>query len=246
MKEFKNVISPNKLKLQDDFYMPLFLSHRKRNRVLVNEKPHENQQEAKRGLEFENTESIAKQSKSIRQIPQEPLHCTSKLEHENPYAKKYKSYRRDRTKSVPIVKAIEVHPNKTKNDAVEASDRKDMSSEKEPERNEIAKDSQTASSEKPDLKMKIQYHSHVRPKRKVIVQEKDDFVYGITLPSKKRARTLSPTVITNVKILKAEKESITLDLIRKDVEPLGEYHFLILARFDIAIVSYFSKLKKVP
>ena len=216
MKEFRNVLSPNKLKLQDDFYMPLFLSHHKRNRDLVHEKSQECHQITKRTLELDKPVITQNDNKQIAQSVKKPLLSSLKFENENPYAKQYKSYRRDRTKSVPLPCQTAVELHKDEKVIVEKNAKlDDMPSKAECENSEAIKGSQIPSNEKQNLKMKIQYQSHIRPKRKVIAPERDDYVYGITLPSKRRAQAESPTVITNVKILKSDEDINT-------PEPLGK------------------------
>ena len=208
-------MSPNKLKFQDDFYMPLFLSHRRRNRDLVLEKAGKLEKETRKSLDAltsDNKCEVGKKKKTVDCIKNIQGEFNS-MELDNPYAKTYKSYRRDRSRSFPLpVPKSELkveNKEQTENKApagrqltdemviasTHGSDAAGMTVEKKD--NECTK---TAESQV-GLIMKIHYQSHVRPKRKVIVQEKDDFVYSITLPSKKRARTLSPTVITSAKIL---------------------------------------------
>ena len=232
LKEFRNVLSPNKLKFQDDFYMPLFLSHRKRNRDHVQEKPQECRQDTKKTVEVKASVDTSKQTEIIAESPQRPFQHVTKFEQENPYAKQYKSYRRERTKSVPLPIGNDKERHKGNNAVAEKIVKTDMPAKGELDRSGSTKGVQITSSEKPNLKMKIQYHSHVRPKRKVIVQESDDYVYGITLPSKKRARTLSPTVITNVKILKTNKEINKSELLGNggviNNESLGKLSFICL------------------
>eukprot|EP00795_Rhopilema_esculentum_P016718 gene16718-8170_t len=240
LKEFRSVMSPNKLKFQDDFYMPLFLSHRRRNRDLVLEKAGKLEKETRKSLDAltsDNKCEVGKKKKTVDCIKkvQEEFNF---MELDNPYAKTYKSYRRDRSRSfpLPVPKSELKLENKEQTETkvpvrCQLTDEMGIASKHCSDAAELAvekKDNQctkTAESQV-GLKMKIHYQSHVRPKRKVIVQERDDFVYSITLPSKKRARTLSPTVITSAKILQRGP-------IADEVYPMQEKAPLEAAREDV-------------
>ena len=269
-------MSPNKLKFQDDFYMPIFLSHRKRNRDIA----------------LERTTKIHKESTMVasNQILDSMVECATKratnvvpktqiepkmVEAENPYAKKYKSYRRDRSRSSnePQPTAKEIYhghtgsgrptirdivpkmpvsydgssgddilkeqlsmgsekdlmhrPGDKEEEAIQRIPLKeqliqgaektemtviDITNDEMVENTSEAKHSSSVSPHS-DLKMKIRYQRHVRPKRRVVVPEHQDFVYNFPLPNRKRARTLSPTIITDAKILReqTDDEVVLLD-----------------------------------
>ena len=226
------------MKFQDDFYMPLFLSHHKRNRDLASKKSEGLEKDTKKALDFKNYASTSKHArKSITdQDSRKSLRVMSKVDIENPYAKQYKSYRRNRTKSVPLSATYNDNNCDSEGKVSESNDYKvDLLSEAESRENASNSECQFTSDQQPNLKMKIHYESHVRPKRKVIVQEKDDYVYGITLPSKKRARTLSPTVITNAKILRGDigdsNEEVLQGKVVTDDKLLGGLYFYLYHTF---------------
>lgn len=215
-------MSPNKLKFQDDFYMPLFLSHRKRNRDIALSKSEESHVEIDRSVEIRDSEEMPIYTeKDLNEDSDKGHHESSKAEYSNPYAKQYKSYRRDRTRSLPQTSSKSYKAIANENCNNDRSSQKCSSSELQLDANDEKRDNQ------PDLKMKIHYESHVRPKRKVTVQEKDDYVYEITLPSKKRAHVSSPTVITNATILADGKDSSDQSLYAEETfvkdEFLGEF-----------------------
>lgn len=218
-------MSPNKLKFQDDFYMPLFLSHRKRKSYsdIKLSKHGEQIQQVNKSSNLKNIEKTSMQVNSYlarvscdgQVVGQE----ISKTEYENPYAKQYNSYRKDRTKSLPITtrkigKSIKSYK--------KIKDRN--ASEKELYSDVSGKGIHPSSEKQHDLKMKIHFESHARPKRKVIVQERDDYVYGITLPSKRRSYLVSPKVITNAKVLKNSQNMGNEELIPEETM-MGDQFF---------------------
>ena len=273
-------MSPNKLKFQDDFYMPLFLSHRKRNRDIALEQITKMQKESTTVASDQVLHRMVENStkKATNVVPK--VQVQSKMvETENPYAKKYKSYRRDRSKSslepkltgrktsdchtctgvsttrelapkIPVAnydnnaegvlkeqlsfasqKDLAHRQGDKKEEATQrvVSEERlsegtgksgttviDLTNDGKAENNLQAKHS-SAVSPCSDLKMKIRYQRHVRPKRKVVIPEHDDFVYNFPLPNRKRARTASPTIITDAKILREQTDDEIVLVDREEI-----------------------------
>ena len=269
-------MSPNKLKFQDDFYMPLFLSHRKRNRDIALERSTKIHKESTIMASNQFLDSIVESAtKRVTNVVPKTQIEPKMVEAENPYAKKYKSFRRDRSRSSnePQLIGKEVYHGHTgsgkpnirdivpkmpvsyddsneedilkkqlslgsqKDVARRQGDKEEVAIQRIPLKEQLMKEAEktemtviditndetvesssqakhsSAVSPHSDLKMKIRYQRHVRPKRKVVIPEHQDFVYNFPLPNRKRARTLSPTIITDAKILReqTDDEVVLLD-----------------------------------
>ncbi len=193
LKEFKSVVSPNKLKLQNDFYLPLSLSQRKRKRGNYDSFEYEEADQTKRVDVVTPKSEVQGSFKSSSSATKGEY--TSEVF--NPYAKQYRSYRKNRSRSYP------------ENDMGEGVNRRLMQDPQEtaPIENEPSQSPKKCFDEdkkESDLKMKIQYRTSSRPKRTVTIAEKKDFVYDVSFPSSKKQRHVSPT-ITSAKIVQDDQ-----------------------------------------
>ena len=227
LKEFKSVISPNRLKLRDDFYLPLCLSHRQRKKCHTYEKTDSTDKDIDSNLlgrkSNSHTESLDRK-KTLVPSPKHPGTAVKSplSEVANPYAKQYRSYRRGRSGSPSsLIFAKEVEQNTEKivssagsnrfhksNGLIEPSctvkDKSCHSPDGQARPDNVITDPLSEYQKHNDLKLTIQYQTHTRPKRSIAVPEQNDFVYGIASPGRKRQKDSCNPVITDAKILKVD------------------------------------------
>eukprot|EP00794_Sanderia_malayensis_P011403 gene11403-12590_t len=210
VKEFRSVLSPRKLKLQEDYYLPLFLSHRKRKRCLSSDKLIAEKKAVDVSVtpdiiehtSYHSSEDVGIHTTDVRSSQKEP---EGLLEPSNPYARQYRSYRKSRSRSSAPC-------DQSGNDDNENEEKTSMTSEDfvqcqdDTDRDQISSGSTeqtfewssksipnscSGSKKESDLKLKLIHKVNTRPRRSMPMPENKDFLYERDFSSSNKSGMLS-------------------------------------------------------